>query len=74
MVIRAILAVLGALSRLVGPLTGFLWGRERTKRKAAEDAAERTDKGRQGAAEAKQDLKDGKTPEQIVRDNDGFWR
>lgn len=71
--IRLWLSFLGALSRLVGPITAFMWGRDRAKRKAAEDAAQRADKGRQGAAKAQQDLKDGKTPEDIVRDNDGKW-
>lgn len=74
MVTRLFLALFGALSRLMGPITAFMWGRDRTKRKAAEDAAQRADEGRKGAAEAKQDLKDGKTPEQIVRENDGKWQ
>ena len=65
------------LAGLGGPLSAamaFLWGRERTKRKAAEDATKRAERGRQGAQDAQQDLKDGRTPEQIVRDNDGAWR
>lgn len=66
--------LLAALSRLVGPLAGFMWGRERTKRRQAEDSAKRAEKGRQGAAEAQDKLDEGKTPEQIVRENDGKWR
>lgn len=65
--------LLDALKSLLSAFGMFQWGRDRARRKAAEDAAQRAEKGRQGAAEAQQDLKDGKTPEDIVRDNDGKW-
>ena len=60
-------------SAVVGPLTAFMWGSDRAKRKAAEDAAQRADEGRKGAQEAQKKLDEGKTPEQIVRENDGKW-
>ena len=46
---------------------------DRLLRKQAEDAAKKTDKGRREQAKAGDDLRDGKTPEDIVRENDQKW-
>lgn len=73
-----LLALLGPLSRLLtallGPLVSFMWGRDRTRRKAAEDALQSVEEGRKGAADAKDKLRDGKSPQEIVDDNSGKWK
>jgi hypothetical protein len=66
-------ALIGFLRRLIGPLTGFLWARDRQRAKDAEAAVRASDRGRQGATEAKGKLKNGKTPDQVVRENDASW-
>ena len=78
--------ILGPLGAIIAAVVGIggLWfasGRSATvkaqDKRAADDAkAEReaADGGRAGAAKAKAALDAGKTPEQIVRDNDGKWQ
>lgn len=48
-------------------------GKAGAERDAAVRDAERADEGRKGASDAKDKLKAGKTPEQIVRENDESW-
>ena len=39
----------------------------------AEDHIRRTDAGRAAAAQTKREMRAGRTPEEIMRDNDGAW-
>ena len=71
--LAAIASILGALRAFLTGLAFWRWGAERERRKAAENALQGAEEGRKGASEAKDKLKDGKTPEQIVRENDGSW-
>ena len=69
--------VLGVLGVGVAYLTGRSGGAAKVKRKQAEDALDATVKGqeaaRKGRAEAVEKLRQGKTPEEIVRGNDDAW-
>ena len=71
------LNVIGFISKLIGALRDwalYRLGVERTRRKQAEDTIDRVQKGQQGAQDAQDKLKQGKTPEEIVRENDEHWR
>lgn len=61
---------LAALALAVAGLLAFLWGRARARDKAATRAAQAAQRGHEAAARARTS---GKSPEQIVRDNDGAW-
>ncbi len=68
---KPLLAVLGALG-------AYVKGRADAKAKADSRALDATVKGqeaaRKGRAEAVEKLRDGKTPEDIVRGNDRDWQ
>jgi hypothetical protein len=49
-------------------------GAQGQKAKQAEAVAKGVEAGAKGAAKAEADLRAGKTPEQIVRENDNAWR
>lgn len=78
--IARMLAKIGGLVLMVG--TFGAWqrrqGAQRQEAKQAEAALDATVKGqeaaRKGRAEAAEKLKQGKTPEEIVRENDNAWR
>lgn len=61
---------LAALALAVAILLAFLWGRARARDKATRRAVDLALRGNGAAARARTS---GKTPEQIVRDNDGAW-
>ena len=67
----------GALGALALFLTGRSSGAAKAKQKQAEAALDATVKGqeaaRKGRAEAVEKLREGKTPEQIRRENDDDW-
>lgn len=75
-----------ALAKVGGVILGVLtmraiWkrdGRKEERAAQAEAALDATVKGqeaaRKGRAEAYEKMKQGKTPEQIVRENDNAWR
>lgn len=69
--------VLGVLGVGVAYLTVRSGGAAKVKRKQAEDALDATLKGqeaaRKGRAEAVEKLRQGQTPEDIVRGNDAKW-
>lgn len=71
-IIAAAAAALGAY------IMGRSTGAAKVRQKNAESALKATTKGaeaaRKGRAEATADLAKGKTPEQIVRENDNAWR
>lgn len=48
-------------------------GKDAVEADIAKDAAKRADAGRSAQAKAQKDIAAGKTPEQVVRDNDGAW-
>ena len=58
------------LALVVAVVLAFLWGRARARDKATRRAAQAAQRGHEAAARARTS---GKTPEQIVRDNDGAW-
>lgn len=71
---RAALALAGLALAMFGAWgAGRREGRQRAAQKAAEDALKRTEKGRAAVGKAKAKLDAGKTPEEIVRENDGKW-
>ena len=69
--------ILGALGIGAAYLTGRSGGAAKVKRRQAEAALDATVKGqeaaRKGRAEAVEKLRQGKTPEEIVRGNDDAW-
>ena len=69
--------ILGALGIGAAYLTGRSGGAAKVKRRQAEAALDATVKGqeaaRKGRAEAVEKLRQGKTPEQIRRENDDDW-
>ena len=69
--------ILGALGIGAAYLTGRSGGAAKVKRRQAEAALDATVKGqeaaRKGRAEAVEKLRQGKTPEQIRRENDDAW-
>ena len=69
--------LLGALGIGAAYLTGRSGGAAKVKRRQAEAALDATVKGqeaaRKGRAEAIKKLHEGKTPEQIRRENDDDW-
>ena len=69
--------LLGAIGALALFLTGRSSGAAKAKQKQAEAALDATVKGqeaaRKGRAEAVEKLREGKTPEQIRRENDDDW-
>lgn len=74
-------AALDLLRALIASLAGLLlWrqgrkaGQAKTALAAAERIAAAQAKGRAAVAEARDDLAEGMTPEQIVRANDGRWQ
>ncbi len=67
-----------ALAALALALFGARWsgkreGRLEGRAKAAEDAIKRTDAGRAAAEKARDQIAGGKTPEGVMRGNDGKW-
>ena len=63
-------------SAVVGPLTAFMWGSDRAKRKAAEDALERQRKADDATAKERKETS-GLSDSDIVdrlRRRDGDWR
>ena len=70
--------IAGAVGALV-LLTGAWWSGRRSGAVARDLGAARAnakarDDGRKAVAGAKADLRDGESPESIVRGNDGAWR
>ena len=69
--------ILGALGVGAAYLTGRSGGAAKVRRRQAEAALDATVKGqeaaRKGRAEAIKKLREGKTPEEIVRGNDDAW-
>ena len=65
--------LLGLLKWLGNAFSWLQWGKERERRRQATDALEGAERGREGAQDAQDQLDQGKTPEEIVRDNDGKW-
>ena len=63
---------------LLGVLGAYVKGRADAKAKITAKQAAATVKaveaGAKGAAKAANDLRDGKTPDEIVRKNDGAWQ
>ena len=70
--------ILGALGVGAAYLTGRSGGAAKVRRRQAEAALDATVKGqeaaRKGRAEAVEKLREGKTPEEIVRGNDRDWQ
>lgn len=64
-------AVVAAVALLGAWGAGKREGRQASKKRAAEDALKRTEKGRKAAGKAKQS---DKTPDEIWRQNDGRWK
>jgi hypothetical protein len=72
---RALLGAAVALAAIWAAWsTGKQGGAVARDLKAARGNAKAAEAGRKGVAGAKADLRAGKTPEQIVRDNDGDWQ
>lgn len=65
------IAGLGAL--LFGAWRLWRGGKKAAKGEMAVETLKRGEAGRKSAAAAKADLAKGKTPEEIVRENDGKW-
>jgi hypothetical protein len=69
--------LLGAIGGVVLFLTGRSSGKAKAKQKQAEVALDKTVKGqeaaRKGRAEASEQLANGKSPEEVRRQNDGKW-
>jgi hypothetical protein len=69
--------LLGAIGAVGLFLTGRSSGKAKAKQKQAEAALDKTVKGqeaaRKGRSEATDQLAKGKTPEEIVRQNDDKW-
>ncbi len=70
--------ILGALGIGAAYLTGRSGGAAKAKQRQSEAALDATVKGqeaaRKGRAEAVEKLRQGKTPEEIVRGNDRDWQ
>lgn len=72
---RGVLWVAGAaLALLAAWGAGKREGRQTARRKAAEDALKRADKGRKAVADAKRRAEGGESPEEIARNHDGSWQ
>lgn len=65
-----IAAFFGAIATL---FTARKSGKDAVIASQAKDAAKRTEKGRKAAGKARDDLRDGKSPDEVVRGNDGAW-
>lgn len=69
---RAVAWAVVAAAALLGAWgAGKREGRQAAKKRAAEDALNRTEKGRKSADKAK---RSDKTPDEIWRQNDGRWK
>jgi hypothetical protein len=70
--------IAGAAVVVAGMVSMWFGGRKSAKSdikiKSLRATAEKADAGRKGEAQAKADLRNGKTPEEIVRANDGAWK
>jgi hypothetical protein len=68
----------GAVVALVGLVAAWLSGKRshavKAENNGLRETAKQDEAGRKGEAKAKADLKAGKTPEEIVRANDGKWQ
>lgn len=68
-----VVGVVGAAGAVFAALMLRSGGKDAVKADIAKDAGKRSEAGRVRQSRAKKALKDGKSPEQIVRDNDGAW-
>lgn len=65
--------IAGGIAILIAAMGLRKSGANSLKVKQAKDAAERANRARKGAAKAKKDLTEGKTPAEIVEDNNAKW-
>lgn len=68
------IALGAAVAAVVAWLTGRRSGRSDERADRAADELKSAERGTQGAEKARGDLRDGKTPEEIIRGNDGMWK
>ena len=68
-----LLEVIAGAGTLIGFVFAAMFGRERTRRKRTEDTLRRVQDGDKAAKKAQDDLDAGKSPDQIVRENDERW-
>lgn len=66
--------IAGAAVIIAGWFTARRSGVKAQKAKQAEATVKGIQAGAKGAAKAEADLRAGKTPEQIIRENDNAWR
>lgn len=69
-------SILGAVKLVLVFVMAFFArksGKDAVLATQAKDSAKRAEKGRQAAGKASQDIRDGKSPDDVVRDNDGAW-
>lgn len=71
-----IIAAVGGIALAIVGIRADARRDERRKREAEafRDRVRRTDAGRAEAEKAAQAMRDGKSPDEIVRQNDGRWR
>lgn len=66
--------LVGAVMGLVALIGARQSGKNAAVAKQAKDSAKRAERGRQGAGKAAADIRDGKKPDDVLRDNDGEWK
>lgn len=66
--------VIGAIGAVVVALGLRKSGKNAVLVKQAKEVMASIDRGRRAQTKAATDLREGKTPEQVVRDNDGRWQ